>query len=128
MKGDKKIIEILNSLLAGELTAVDQYLIHGEMYADLGLTQVHFGIHDKLAAATPLLAELGVDWADVAALAHAVAALPRLRLRRAHKATLQRHRTRRPRWQVFACWWWRTTAPTRKSPSACWSASASKPG
>jgi bacterioferritin len=36
MKGDKKIIEILNSLLAGELTAVDQYLIHGEMYADMG--------------------------------------------------------------------------------------------
>lgn len=26
MKGDKKIIEILNDLLAGELTAVDQYL------------------------------------------------------------------------------------------------------
>ena len=37
MKGDKKIIDILNKLLAGELTAVDQYLIHGEMYADLGL-------------------------------------------------------------------------------------------
>ena len=37
MKGDKKIIEILNGLLAGELTAVDQYLIHGEMYADFGL-------------------------------------------------------------------------------------------
>jgi len=37
MKGDKKIIDILNDLLAGELTAVDQYLIHGEMYADMGL-------------------------------------------------------------------------------------------
>ena len=36
MKGDKKIIDILNDLLAGELTAVDQYLIHGEMYADKG--------------------------------------------------------------------------------------------
>ena len=36
MKGDKKIIEILNGLLAGELTAVDQYLIHGEMYSDMG--------------------------------------------------------------------------------------------
>lgn len=40
MKGDKKIIEILNSLLAGELTAVDQYLIHGEMYADMGFGQL----------------------------------------------------------------------------------------
>jgi len=37
MKGDKKIIDILNGLLAGELTAVDQYLIHGEMYNDMGL-------------------------------------------------------------------------------------------
>ncbi len=36
MKGDKKIIAILNELLAGELAAVDQYLIHGEMYADTG--------------------------------------------------------------------------------------------
>jgi len=37
MKGDKKVIDTLNELLAGELTAVDQYLIHGEMYADYGL-------------------------------------------------------------------------------------------
>ena len=36
MKGDKKIIGILNDLLAGELAAVDQYLIHGEMYSDMG--------------------------------------------------------------------------------------------
>lgn len=40
MKTDKKIIEILNTLLAGELTAVDQYLLHGEMYADMGLAQL----------------------------------------------------------------------------------------
>jgi len=40
MKGDKKIIEILNDLLAGELAAVDQYLIHGEMYADFGLPEL----------------------------------------------------------------------------------------
>lgn len=40
MKGDKKIIDILNGLLAGELTAIDQYLIHGEIYADMGFTQL----------------------------------------------------------------------------------------
>ena len=27
-------------MLAGELTAVDQYLIHGEMYADMGLNRL----------------------------------------------------------------------------------------
>lgn len=36
--------------------------------ADLGLTHALFGIKDKLAAATPLLAELGIAWADVAAM------------------------------------------------------------
>ncbi|HQU78907.1 MAG TPA: bacterioferritin [Azonexus sp.] len=40
MKGDKKIIDILNDLLTGELTAVDQYLIHGEMYADMGFSRL----------------------------------------------------------------------------------------
>ena len=52
MKGDKKIIDILNTLLAGELTAVDQYLIHGEMYADMGLTHlaeksIHESDHER---------------------------------------------------------------------------------
>ena len=55
MKGDKKIIDILNTLLAGELTAVDQYLIHGEMYADMGLGQLaekalHESEHERLHA------------------------------------------------------------------------------
>ncbi len=40
MQGNPKIIDTLNSLLAGELTAVDQYLIHGEIYADMGLGQL----------------------------------------------------------------------------------------
>jgi bacterioferritin len=40
MQGNPKIIETLNELLAGELTAVDQYLIHGEMYADMGLNRL----------------------------------------------------------------------------------------
>lgn len=40
MQGNAQIIDTLNSLLAGELTAVDQYLIHGEMYADMGFYQL----------------------------------------------------------------------------------------
>ncbi|PKO30116.1 MAG: bacterioferritin [Betaproteobacteria bacterium HGW-Betaproteobacteria-7] len=52
MKGDKKIIDILNDLLTGELTAVDQYLIHGEMYADMGLNElaeksIHESDHER---------------------------------------------------------------------------------
>lgn len=40
MKGDRKILGILNDLLAGELAAIDQYLIHGEMYADMGFARL----------------------------------------------------------------------------------------
>lgn len=52
MKGDKKIIDILNDLLAGELSATDQYLIHGEMYADMGLGVIserilHESLHER---------------------------------------------------------------------------------
>mgnify|MGYP003575313810 CR=1 FL=1 len=52
MQGDKKIVDILNDLLAGELTATDQYLIHGEMYADMGLNAIsqrilHESLHER---------------------------------------------------------------------------------
>lgn len=55
MKGDKKIIDILNHLLTGELTASDQYLIHGEMVSDLGLPELakhmlHESEHEHLHA------------------------------------------------------------------------------
>jgi bacterioferritin len=55
MHGDKQIIDTLNSLLAGELTAVDQYLIHGEMYSDRGFPQLaakalHESAHELLHA------------------------------------------------------------------------------
>lgn len=52
MQGHAHIIQMLNDLLTGELTAVDQYLIHGEMYADFGLMQLakvslHESDHEK---------------------------------------------------------------------------------
>ncbi|MGZ8269631.1 MAG: bacterioferritin [Methylophilus sp.] len=52
MKGNSDIISILNALLAGELTATDQYLIHGEMYSDMGLGVIadhilHESLHER---------------------------------------------------------------------------------
>ncbi len=41
MKGNQKIIDALNKLLAGELAAMDQYFIHSEMYADWGLNKLY---------------------------------------------------------------------------------------
>lgn len=40
MKGDRKVIEYLNELLAGELAAIDQYFIHSRMYEDWGLSKL----------------------------------------------------------------------------------------
>ncbi len=36
MKGDRKIIEILNDVLTAELTAINQYFVHGEMCENWG--------------------------------------------------------------------------------------------
>jgi bacterioferritin len=41
MKGNDKIIETLNSLLADELTAVNQYMVHSEMAANWGYKKLH---------------------------------------------------------------------------------------
>ncbi|MEJ2763833.1 bacterioferritin [Photobacterium sp. MCCC 1A19761] len=41
MKGNTKIIDTLNTLLAGELTAMDQYFIHSRMYQDWGLDKLY---------------------------------------------------------------------------------------
>ena len=41
MKSDPKVIEILNSLLADELTAINQYIVHAEMADDWGYSKLH---------------------------------------------------------------------------------------
>lgn len=41
MKGNPKLIDSLNSLLAGELTAINQYIVHAEMCEDWGYGKLH---------------------------------------------------------------------------------------
>ncbi len=41
MKGNAKIIAVLNELLADELTAINQYIVHSEMCANWGYENLH---------------------------------------------------------------------------------------
>jgi bacterioferritin len=41
MKGNEKIITLLNDFLADELTAISQYMVHSEMCANWGYEKLH---------------------------------------------------------------------------------------
>jgi bacterioferritin len=41
MKGNPKLVETLNSLLADELTAINQYMVHSEICANWGYEKLH---------------------------------------------------------------------------------------
>lgn len=41
MKGNEKLVEVLNELLADELTAINQYIVHSEMCEDWGYEKLH---------------------------------------------------------------------------------------
>ena len=47
MKGDKKLIDVLNSLLADELTAISQYMVHSEMCDNWGYDKLHKTIEKR---------------------------------------------------------------------------------
>jgi len=62
MKSSPKIIDALNSLLADELTAVNQYIVHAEMCDNWGYTKLHDMIQkraiDEMKHAEKLIARI----------------------------------------------------------------------
>lgn len=47
MKGNEKIIATLNNLLADELTAISQYMVHSEMCDNWGYKKLHANIEER---------------------------------------------------------------------------------
>ena len=47
MKGNEKLITVLNSLLADELTAINQYMVHSEMCENWGYSKLHQAIRKQ---------------------------------------------------------------------------------
>ena len=47
MKGNKKLLTVLNSLLADELTAINQYMVHSEICANWGYGELHTAIRKQ---------------------------------------------------------------------------------
>ena len=62
MKGNEKIIAILNDFLADELTAINQYIVHSEMCANWGYNKLHAAIEkraiDEMKHAERLIARI----------------------------------------------------------------------
>ncbi len=47
MKGNEKLLGVLNELLADELTAISQYMVHSEMCDQWGYEQLHKAIEGQ---------------------------------------------------------------------------------
>lgn len=47
MKGDEKLLKALNDLLADELTAISQYMVHSEMCDSWGYEKLHKAIEQQ---------------------------------------------------------------------------------
>lgn len=62
MKGNEKIIEILNDFLADELSAINQYMVHSEMCDNWGYGRLHTAIEkraiDEMKHAEKLIARI----------------------------------------------------------------------
>ncbi|OGU77744.1 MAG: bacterioferritin [Ignavibacteria bacterium RBG_16_34_14] len=47
MKGNEKLLKVLNQLLADELTAINQYMVHSEMCDNWGYEKLHKAIEKQ---------------------------------------------------------------------------------
>lgn len=62
MKGDPRLLQTLDALLADELTAINQYMVHSEMAANWGYDRLHEAVErraiDEMKHAEKLIARI----------------------------------------------------------------------
>ncbi|HNS50714.1 MAG TPA: bacterioferritin [Anaerolineae bacterium] len=62
MKGNTEVVDKLNALLADELTAISQYMVHSEMAANWGFDRLHEAVEkraiDEMKHAESLIARI----------------------------------------------------------------------
>jgi bacterioferritin len=47
MKGNEEMLDVLNDLLADELTAINQYMVHSEMCDNWGYERLHKAVEER---------------------------------------------------------------------------------
>jgi Bacterioferritin (cytochrome b1) len=68
MKGDKRLIEVLNGLLSDELTAISQYVVHAEMCdapKEVKLRHIGNGLKADKAYGDGIAKALGIALSEV---------------------------------------------------------------
>ena len=58
MKGNDKVIAVLNQLLADELTAISQYMVHSEMCDNWGYEKLHKAIEHQAMETVQQVADI----------------------------------------------------------------------
>ena len=50
MKGDERVVKMLDELLSDELTAINQYMVHSEMCENWGYDRLHQAVEKRAQA------------------------------------------------------------------------------
>ena len=49
-ESSKEVIQVLNQVLTGELTAVNQYFLHAKMFQNWGYERLHANLAEQIRA------------------------------------------------------------------------------
>ena len=65
MKGNTKVIDLLNKQLTLELTSMDQYLAHSKIYEDWGINKLHEKLSHEYEEVKPIPFLVSPLWSGI---------------------------------------------------------------